>query len=53
MMVEIKNHQVKCLEKTHIGYTPIKRKINLSLVEINTSEVQESPHGMDMDELIE
>jgi hypothetical protein len=32
-----KNPPRKSLEKTHVAYTPIKRKINLSLVEINAS----------------
>jgi hypothetical protein len=48
-----KNPPRKSLEKTHIAYTPIKRKRNISSVEINIPEVQESPHAMDMDELIE
>jgi len=43
----------KSLEKTHIAYTLVKRKRNLSLVDINASEVQEIPHAMDMDEIIE
>jgi hypothetical protein len=43
----------KSLEKTHITCTHVKRKRNISLVEINAPEVQESPWEMDMDELIE
>jgi hypothetical protein len=38
----------KGLEKTHITYTLVKRKINVSSMEINSSEFQESPHAMDM-----
>jgi hypothetical protein len=48
-----KNPPRKILEKTHVAYTPLKRKINLSSIEINTSEVQESPCAMDMDNIIE
>jgi hypothetical protein len=48
-----KNPPRKNLEKTHVAHTPIKRKINMSLVEINAPEDQESPHAMDMDEIIE
>jgi len=48
-----KKTPMKTLKKTHIAYTPIKIKINLSSVEINALEVQESPHAMDMDEIIE
>jgi hypothetical protein len=48
-----KNPPRKSLEKTHIAYTLVKKKRNLSLVEINTSEFQESPRAMYMDELIE
>jgi len=43
----------KGLEKTHITYTPVKRKTNISSVEINALEFQESHHAMDMDDLIE
>jgi hypothetical protein len=31
----------------------VKRKRNISLVELNAPEIHESPHAMDMDELIE
>jgi len=47
-----KNHQEKSLRK-HMLHTPIKRKINMSSVEINAPEYQESPHAMDIDEIIE
>jgi hypothetical protein len=43
----------KNLEKTHITYTPVKRKRNISSTELNALEIQESPHAMDMDELVE
>ena len=36
---EDKNPPRKSLEKTHIAYTHVKRKRNISLVEINTSKV--------------
>jgi hypothetical protein len=48
-----KNPPRKILEKTHVAHTPIKRKINMSSVEISTPEDQESPHAMDTDEIIE
>jgi hypothetical protein len=48
-----KNPPRRILEKTHVAHTPIKRKRNLSSVEINAPEDQESPHVMDMDEIIE
>jgi hypothetical protein len=48
-----KNPPRKILEKTHITYTPVKRKTNISSVEINALEFQESHHAMDMDDLIE
>jgi hypothetical protein len=48
-----KNPPRKSLEKKHVAYTPIKRKINLASVEINASKVKEIPHAMDMDEIIE
>jgi hypothetical protein len=43
----------KNLEKSHITYTPVKRKRNTSSTGLSIPEVQESPRAMDMDELIE
>jgi len=54
MSVEINTHQGKVLKK-HISHThtPLKRKINISSMEINAPEVHEIPHAINMDELIE
>jgi hypothetical protein len=43
----------KNLEKSHIAYTSMKRKRNTSVTGLSIPEVQESPHTMDIDELIE
>ena len=48
-----KNPPRKILEKTHVAYTPIKRKISASSMEINALKVQKIPRAMDMDDLIE
>jgi hypothetical protein len=48
-----KNPPRKSLERIHVACTAIKRKRNLSSMEINTSKVKESPRAMDMDKIIE
>jgi len=48
-----KDPRTKILENTHITYTLVKRKKNTSSTGLSILEVQESPHVMDMDELIE
>jgi hypothetical protein len=43
----------RSLEKSHIAYTSIKRRRNTSTTCLSIPEVQESPHVLDSDELIE